>query len=215
MSGTATLADQVAGWAPDPVVQYDVIVAKPVAGLSATLGHDRPVAQDGDELPVPWHWLSFLDWSARGDLGEDGHPRENDLFPPITDRRRMWASGRCTSLAPLLVGAPARRETEVVDVQPKRGRQGEVVFVTTRSSISQDGRPCLTDDVTAVYRSGEPDPAEAPRPTATATAPVWEAPPDSWSTQRLVDEVMLFRFSALTNGQLAPHPLRPGIRTGR
>lgn len=184
------LADQVAGWAPEPVHATDPVSARPVAALSAALGYAGPAAVDEAPLPPLWHWLSFLDWPAPADLGPDGHPHGGGLLPPIADRRRMWAGGRLTVLEPLLVGTEAER---TLAVRPVTGRSGELVFVTTRAEIRQAGRLCVVDEVDTVYRSGtvsraHPTPTDQPAPvSASRFATTWRP-----------DPVLLFRFSALT-----------------
>lgn len=188
------LADQVAGWAPEPVLTVDHVSAGPVAGLSAALGYAAPAAVDGAPLPPLWHWLFFLHWPAPADLGPDGHPRGGALLPPIADRRRMWAGGRLTIREPLLVGLDAERTIGVSAVRPVTGRTGELVFVTTRAEIRQRGRLCVVDEVDTVYRSGGSAPRAHPSPTH-EPAPVSQS---RWATTWKPDEVLLFRFSALT-----------------
>jgi len=188
------LADQVAGWAPEPVRAVDPLSAGPAAALSAALGYDAPVAVDGTPLPPLWHWLFFLDWPAPADLGPDGHPRGGGLLPPIADRRRMWAGGRLTVLEPLIVGIEAERTMAVSAVRPVTGRTGELVFVTTRAEVRQRDRLCVVDEVDTVYRSGGSAPRAHPPPTD-EPAPLSRS---RWATTWRPDEVLLFRFSALT-----------------
>ena len=197
---TRSLADQVAGWAPEPVHDTDPVSAGPVTALSAALGYDGPAAVDGTPLPALWHWLSFLHWPPPADLGPDGHPHGGGLLPPIAERRRMWAGGRLTVLEPLLVGTEAERTLGVSAVRPVTGRSGELVFVTTRAEIRQDGRLRVVDEVDTVYRSGtrsrsHPDPTAEPAPVSQSRfATTWQP-----------DPVLLFRFSALTGNSHRIH----------
>jgi 3-methylfumaryl-CoA hydratase len=165
-----------------------------VAALSRALGHAAPVAAEGGELPPLWHWLSFLDWPSRDALGPDGHPHDAGLQPPIEDRRRMWAGGSVVVHEPLVIGEDMERTVEVVEVRPVSGRSGDLVFVTTRTTISQDGRLRVTDDVDAVYRSGEPPDRVHPQPTTEAAPAGSGGAHGRWRA----DEILLFRFSALT-----------------
>ncbi|MCU1616964.1 MAG: hypothetical protein JWO98_4504 [Frankiales bacterium] len=182
------------GWRPAPLHDVDRLDPGPVAALSRALGYPAAVAEEGGSLPPLWHWLFFLDWPARDQLGSDGHPHEAGLQPPVPDRRRMWAGGRVVLHEPLVVGRDTERSVEVVDVRPVSGRTGDLLFVTTRAKISQDGRLRVTDDIDAVYRSGEAPERVHPRPTGD---PAPGGPSTSGRTWR-ADEILLFRYSALT-----------------
>ena len=87
------LARHVEDWRPPATDGADVITARRVRELAATLDIDDSFA-DGDALPVLWHWLFFLDWPTGSELGADGHPRDGVFLPPIPNRRRMFAGGR-------------------------------------------------------------------------------------------------------------------------
>ena len=95
------LARHVADWRPPDTDHADVIAARRVRELAATLDIDDSFA-DGDALPALWHWLFFLDWPKGSELGADGHPRDGVFLPPIPNRRRMFAGGRLTIVAPLV-----------------------------------------------------------------------------------------------------------------
>ncbi|WP_409330834.1 FAS1-like dehydratase domain-containing protein [Trujillonella humicola] len=186
----ASLAD----WHPTPVEDAARLDPGPVAALSRALDHAAPAAGEGDELPPLWHWLSFADWPVRSNVGEDGHPREGGLLPPIPDRRRMWAGGSVVVHEPLLVGREMQRHVEVVDVRRVSGRSGEVAFVKVRTRISQDGRLRVVDDVDVAYRSGESPQRLHARPTEEPAPQTGHPVSCAWRA----DEVLLFRFSALT-----------------
>jgi 3-methylfumaryl-CoA hydratase len=103
----------------------------------------------------------------------------------------MWAGGRIEWLTPLRVGDTARRVSEIVSVQPKSGRTGALVFVTVRHTLSNSAGVAIVEEHDIVYRDApQPgDPVPAARP----------GPPDApWRRALVPDEVMLFRYSALT-----------------
>lgn len=108
----------------------------------------------------------------------------------------MFAGGRLEVSAPLTLGRPAEQHSRVSQVRPKRGRSGDLLFVTVRSEFRQDGRLCLTEEQDLVYRSG----GDAPVPTAlaldTQARPHDDASP--WQQPWHTDPTLLFRFSALT-----------------
>jgi 3-methylfumaryl-CoA hydratase len=105
--------------------------------------------------------------------------------------RRMWAGGRIEWRSPLRVGDSANRVSEIVSVEPKAGRSGTLVFVTVRHTISTAAGVSIVEEHDIVYReAAKPgDPLPQPRP----------GPADAvWTHTLLPDEVMLFRYSALT-----------------
>lgn len=168
--------------------QYlDPFPARALAGLL-----DRFEAPgDGDALPLPWHWLYFLDAPSREGTGEDGHPRRGGFLPPVPLPRRMWASGEIEVAQPLRLGRPARKTSTVRSVELKQGKAGPLVFVTVVHELHQDGRVCISEQQHLVYRDAPSAPAPLP-----SGAP---APADvAWTRLVQPDPVLLFRFSALT-----------------
>ncbi|WP_019630500.1 FAS1-like dehydratase domain-containing protein [Actinomadura atramentaria] len=178
----------VSGWRPEPRAATEVIGPGPAAALAGLLDVDPP---DG-ELPPLWQWLYFLDRPAQRELGEDGHPRAGRFLPPIPDRRRMFAGGRLTVRSPLRFGDTVTRREELAGTAVKRGRTGELLFVTVRQTFLRDGEPVMTEEQDLVYRSGDP---ERPAPPQDGPPPEPDAP---WSLRLTADPVLLFRFSALT-----------------
>jgi 3-methylfumaryl-CoA hydratase len=76
-------------------------------------------------------------------------------------------------------------------VRMKEGRTGPLVFVKVRHEIRGDGRLAINEEHDIVYRD-LPQPGEA----VTAATP---APDDAqWSRRIVPDDVLLFRYSALT-----------------
>jgi 3-methylfumaryl-CoA hydratase len=198
-SGTAGLADHLAGWAPDPVSRTEVLALEPVHALASVLDQPSPVGAPGDPLPALWHWLHFLDQPRQEELGEDGHPRDGHFLPPVPDRRRMFAGGRYRQHEPLRVGEPHTRTSSLRRVEVKQGRSGEMAFVTVRHELLRDGRTVAVDEQDLVYRQ-QPAGASgvaAAGPAFPAREPV-QLPVADGGLVVDPDPVMLFRFSALT-----------------
>jgi 3-methylfumaryl-CoA hydratase len=170
----------------------DDIVRSPAERLAATLG-DLTTAYDGRaaHLPPLWHWLYFLEATPRAGIGSDGHAAKGGFLPPIALPRRMYAGGRFTFPGQLEFGKPAEKRTTIATVSEKAGRSGPLAFVTVRHDILQDGKVATTEEHDIVYR-------EAADPSATPPAPP-RSDKQVLSEERVSpDEVMLFRFSALT-----------------
>ena len=167
----------------------DDVVATPVAALAATLG--RPVAAEPDgTVPELRHWLNFLPLAPADAIGSDGHPRRGGFLPPIPLERRMWAGGRLTFHDALRVGDVLTRDSTITSITEKAGRAGPMVFVTVHHSVATERGPAVEEEQDLVFVA-MPD-AYAPPPP--------EPVPDhlAWSEPAPVDEVLLFRFSALT-----------------
>lgn len=177
------------GWAPEPVTVTDRVTAWSVDALAAAL--DVTVTPP-TSLPPLWHWLGFLEAVPGSALGVDGHPAAGHFLPPIPHRRRMIAGGRLTFAAPLPVDAPIERTSRPAGVRVKRGRSGELAFVTVRHEYRVGGAVAVTEDQDVVYRSQPPG---APRALHRDPAP---EPAGDWRVELTPDEALLFRFSALT-----------------
>jgi 3-methylfumaryl-CoA hydratase len=163
----------------------------PVAALSATLDRDDPLPADGDPLPPLWHWLYFLPVHRQSALGPDGHPKRGGFLPPVELPRRMWAGGRLEFRAPLRVGESIERVSRIANVELKQGRTGSLVFVLVRHEIHNASGVALTEEHDIVYRDnprpGDPVPKPQPAPAQPA-----------WRRDIVPDDVLLFRYSALT-----------------
>ncbi|TWO73356.1 acyl-CoA dehydrogenase [Caenimonas sedimenti] len=191
MSDTSLAALQ--DWIGRTETVTDDITAAPVRALAATLDREDAPPRAGTELPPLWHWLYFLPVHAASEIGPDGHAKRGGFLPPVPLPRRMWAGGRLQWEAanPLRVGDAVRRISCIASVAHKSGRSGELVFVTVRHEVHNAAGLALTEEHDIVYRAA-PQPGEAP------PAPVAAPSAAAWQRQLTPDEVLLFRYSALT-----------------
>jgi 3-methylfumaryl-CoA hydratase len=185
----ATLQD----WIGRTETVSDEITAAPVRALAATLDRDDPLPQAGTPLPPLWHWLYFLPAHRAGEIGLDGHAKRGGFLPPVPLPRRMWAGGRLQwDIAnPLRVGDAARRVSRIASVTHKSGRSGDLVFVTVVHEVHNAKGLSLGEQHDIVYRAAA-QPGEAP------PAPVAADGNAAWQRELTPDEVLLFRYSALT-----------------
>ena len=169
----------------------DSVTAAPLRALTATLDRDDAPCAAGDAIPPCWHWLYFLPLARQSELGPDGHPRRGGFLPPVPLPRRMWAGSRIRFVAPLRVGQAIERSSRIEDVRLKEGRSGALVFVNVRHEVRAAGALAIDEQHDIVYRD-DPKPGE-PAPHSVA------APLDAqWTRQIVPDDVLLFRYSALT-----------------
>lgn len=181
-------AEQLTAWKGRSETATDVITAAPVRMLRATL--DLPPDDGVAELPPLWHWLYFLPSARQSDLGPDGHARRGGFLPPVPLPRRMWAGGQVEFFSDLRLGDEVRRVSTIDDVKLKAGRTGELCFVRVRHEIGSPRGLALREFHDIVYR---------PEPVPGAPEPAYEAAPASVLARRVApDDVMLFRYSALT-----------------
>jgi 3-methylfumaryl-CoA hydratase len=183
--------DKLRQWVGKTETRGDTATAWPVAAMSATLDRNDPEPRPGDALPPGWHWLYFLEAKPASELGSDGHPRRGGFLPPVPLPRRMWAGGRIEFLQPLRIGSTIRRDSEIISVEPKHGRSGDLVFVTVRHTISTGNEVAVREEHDIVYRDaarpGDPPPQAKPAPANAV-----------WQRSLIGDPVLLFRYSALT-----------------
>jgi 3-methylfumaryl-CoA hydratase len=142
---------------------------------------------------IACHWLYFLPHHRQSEIGPDGHARRGGFLPPVALPRRMWAGGRLVweVANPLRVGDKATRTSTIARVTHKAGRTGELVFVLVRHEVRNERGLALTEEHDIVYREAAAPGEAAPPPSA--------APGDATFGRDLVaDDVLLFRYSALT-----------------
>ncbi|MGI9627081.1 MAG: FAS1-like dehydratase domain-containing protein [Longimicrobiales bacterium] len=178
-------------WVPQPRTLVDTITPWPVRAMRGLLDQE-PVAAEGDELPLGWHWLFFKELVRASKMGADGHPKRGTFLPPLELPRRMWAGGSLVAHKPVVIGEPAELRSRVTDVVEKEGRSGPLVFVTVGHEVHQGGL-AVEEVQTLVYRGDDEEGTRAP-----SSSPAPPPAPVAWSEDFAATPVMLFQFSALT-----------------
>jgi len=190
---TASTTTDLARWIGKTETVEDTATATPYAALAATL--DRPAERPpaGTPLPPLWHWLYFLPLYRQSEVGPDGHAKRGSFLPPVPLPRRMWAGSQFEFKAPLRVGDHIRRASTIADVTEKSGRTGPLVFVKVCHEITANNQaaPSIIEFHDIVYR-------EAPRPEDVAPPPKRAPETNAWQRHWVPDDVLLFRYSALT-----------------
>jgi 3-methylfumaryl-CoA hydratase len=182
-----------ADWIGRTETVADAIHPTPVLALNATLDHEPVDATAGMALPPLWHWLYFLPRHRQSEIGADGHAKRGGFLPPVPLPRRMWAGSQFEFRSPIRVGDTVERTSTIDDVTSKSGRSGELVFVKVRHELRCNGRPdpSLVEFHDIVYRPLR-QPGEADPPPK---QPEGQA---QWQREIVPDDVLLFRYSALT-----------------
>ncbi|MEO8804511.1 MAG: MaoC family dehydratase N-terminal domain-containing protein [Burkholderiaceae bacterium] len=180
-------------WVGRSETVQDTIGATPVIALTATLDHPAAPSEAGTVLPPLWHWLYFLPMHRQSDIGPDGHAKRGGFMPPVPLPRRMWAGSQFEFRSPIRVGDLVARTSTIDDVTTKEGRTGKLVFVKVRHELRRNGGPdpALVEFHDIVYR-------EAQRADDVAPPPQKAAEGAPWQREIVPDDVLLFRYSALT-----------------
>jgi 3-methylfumaryl-CoA hydratase len=180
-------------WVGKTETLVDDITAVPLRGLAASLDQDDLPAESGAPVPPLWHWLYFLQQPVRSEIGPDGHARRGGFLPPVPLPRRMWAGGRLQWVHGNfpVVGDTVKRVSRIESVTRKSGRSGDLVFVLVKHEISNARGLALTEEHDIVYRAN-------PRPEDPVPPPQPAAKNATWTETVVPDEVLLFRYSALT-----------------
>jgi 3-methylfumaryl-CoA hydratase len=185
--------DELSAWVGRSETVRDTLVPTPVAALTATLDHPAAPVEAGTPLPYLWHWLYFLPLHRQSEIGADGHAKRGGFLPPVPLPRRMWAGGQFEFRAPIRVGDRVARTSTIADVTVKEGRTGTLVFVKVRHELrcNEAAEPALVEFHDIVYR-------EAKKPTDIDSPPLPAGTGAPWQRTIVPDDVLLFRYSALT-----------------
>ena len=176
-------------WVGREQVVEDTLTLQPARALSATLDQRGSTLQEGDPLPLSWHWLYFLPAAPTSELGVDGHPEKGGFLPPVPLPRRMWAGGAIEVFETLRLGQRIRRTSTIVDVKHKTGRTGDLVFVTLRHDLCAGQQLMVRERQDLVYR-GASIPGNSPEKSVSKKS--------QWSRSMVATTPLLFRYSALT-----------------
>jgi 3-methylfumaryl-CoA hydratase len=187
MANAAVMEDPAA-WVGRTERRRDVITSAPLVALAALLDRDDPPPQAGDAAPPLAHWLYFLPRYRQSAAGPDGHEAHGEFLPPLGLARRMWAGSRLEFMRPLRVGSEAERVSRIAGIERKQGRSGDLVFVTVRHEVSDEGGLVLCDEHDIVFRGAA---GSSPPPVP---APANEA----WRREIRPVPLLLFRYSAVT-----------------
>ena len=184
---------ELTNWIGRSETVQDTMVPTPVMALTATLDHPATPVASGTVLPPLWHWLYFLPLHRQSDIGPDGHAKRGGFLPPVPLPRRMWAGSQFEFRSPIRVGDRVERTSTIANVTTKEGRTGSLVFVKVRHELRCNGAgdPALVEFHDIVYRDAQRPDDVAPAPQAVAERPAWRR-------EIVPDDVLLFRYSALT-----------------
>lgn len=183
--------DHLRTWIGHPIDDEDTLDVRHARLMAATLGQPQVDLQPGVPLPPLWHWLYCLQGLPPSELGPDAHPARGGFLPPVPLSNRMWAGGQLTFHRELPLGATVSKRSQVAAVDHKRGRSGDLVFVTVRHDVQLAGQLAVSELHNIVFK--------APSPPQAATASAPRSRPAPLVTEAFTpNSTTLFRYSALT-----------------
>jgi 3-methylfumaryl-CoA hydratase len=182
--------DHLRQWIGRTEEKTDVVTAHLVRGLRATLFMEIGDPKPGDAAPLTAHWCLAQPVYPMSQLGPDGHPTRGGFLPPVPLPRRMWAGGELEFFEPLRVSDEMKRSSRISDVTMKTGSTGVLCFVSVQHEVTTPRGLAIRERQDIVYRDMTTS-APAAKP---ATAP----PSAKHRESHMADEVLLFRYSALT-----------------
>jgi 3-methylfumaryl-CoA hydratase len=190
MPRDALQLDDLKSWIGRTETVVDEITVPSFRRINALLDHDPSAVQAGDVFPRGWQGTLCPPLARQSDIGDDGHPKRGVFIPPIPFARRMAASVEMTFHSDLLIGDIVKRESVIEGITSKRGRSGEIVFLTQRNEFYGPRGLAVTERHQTAFRdviTGRESPASGER---TSVKPDWE---------KIVtaDSVMVFRYAAV------------------
>ena len=180
-------------WIGKQEFSNDIISFTPIKALSATLDLEHIELKERSKIRELWHWLYFLPMHHQKEIGKDGHARRGVFLPPVALPRRMWASGKFIFCSDISIGDKVKRISTIENIEEKSGRTGPLVFVKVRHDVyvEHNVSPSLIEHQYIVYRDEKrKDERELVSKKANSKS--------KWFREVVPDEVLLFRYSALT-----------------
>ncbi len=187
----ATLDQEIlSNWIGKQKSTDDIISVKQAQLMQATLNR-QPSLNLKDDLPPLWHWIYFHDPISASNLGRDGHEKLGNFLPPINLPRRQWAGSRFWFNDYMKIGDEIAKCSTIKSIEMKQGKTGQLCFVTVFHEYYKTKFLLLDEEHDIVYR-------EAPK-TNQSPPPPKQAPTQyDWQETITPNQVLLFRYSALT-----------------
>lgn len=179
-------------WVGRSETQVDTVSLGRMQQLAATFDWPQVGLVEGTPLPPMAHLFFCNELTPAAELNVDGHAKRGPFMPPVPLPRRMWAGSDTRFDAPIKIGDRVERHSTIRSVTEKHGRSGTLVFVSLERAFSSSSGGALVETRTVVYR--EAPTSMAPETMGRTAEPFAADLRHGYQP----DEVMLFRFSALT-----------------
>jgi 3-methylfumaryl-CoA hydratase len=190
MSKQAFQFDDLRSWIGRTETVVDEITVPTVRRINALLDYEPSTVRAGEVFPRGWQGTLCPPLARQSDIGDDGHPKRGAFIPPIALARRMAASVEMNFHSDLLVGDAVRRESVIEDIVAKKGRSGDIVFLTQKNEFYGPRGLAVSERHQAAFRDVIPGGETPPAGEKPSARPEW---------QKIVtaDPVLVFRYAAV------------------
>ncbi len=185
--------DHLRQWIGRSEEKTDIVTAHLVRALRATLFMEIGEPKPGDAAPFTAHWCLAQPVYPMSQIGPDGHPTRGGFLPPVPLPRRMWAGGELEFIDTLRIGDEMKRSSRISDVTMKSGSTGVLCFVSVQHEVTTPRGIAIRERQDIVYRD-----VPAGAQVAASAKPASPPPSAEHRKSHMADEVLLFRYSALT-----------------
>jgi len=182
--------EKLKSWIGRTETVVDEITVPSVRRINALLDHDPSRVSVGDIFPTGWQGTLCPPLARQSDVGEDGHPKRGGFIPPIPFARRMAASVQMTFHSDLLVGDIVKRVSIIEDITSKKGRSGEIIFLTQKNDFLSPRGLAVTERHLAAFRDVTAGRETPPLGERASVKPEWQQ-------TFTADSVMVFRYAAV------------------
>ena len=199
--------DNLKSWIGKTETVVDEVTTSSVRRIRAMLDYEPATVRAGDVLPTGWHATVCAPLARQSELGEDGHPKRGSFIPPVPFARRMAGSAQMTFHADLLVGDTVTRKSLIENVVAKKGRSGDIVFVTQKNDFYTVRGLAVTERHELAFREVTRGRETSPPGEKVDTRPAWQM-------TIVVDPVMVFRYAAVAfSGHRIHYDYQYGTKT--
>lgn len=192
-------------WIGKKEISSDFVNSRPIEMMQALLNEED---KNLSVLPHLYHWFYFLPTVDGQELADDGHPKKGNFLPPIPFPKRMWAGGRLHFLRPIHINQHIRRESEILKVELKHGKSGDMYFVTVKHSIYAEDKLAIVEEHDIVYREAS-NQVQTQASAEISTVKSDDSRNYTYKRKFPIDTVSLFRYSAITFNGHRIHYDRP------
>lgn len=185
----------------------DVCTVALTRRLAAMLDRDPWSIAAGEPLPRGWHLSMFNLPTRQSALRPDGAGDLGIVIPDLGLSQLMMAGRSIAFVGDIPIGADVRRSTRSLSLDHKQGRSGSfsLLSVEHRLTVADQVAPAVIETTRYVLRNGDAgkDRGSPPSPAADTAGAIVA------SRTIVPDEVLLFRYSAITDN---PHRIHYDYR---
>ena len=102
------------------------------------------------ELPYGWHWLYFNEDINHFQLGNDGHPKRGSFFPKLVGYKRMWAGSEIEFLNPIKYGFKIKKTSYLENIE-KKGKNKNIFLAKIKHLYKKSNKVLINEIQNIVF----------------------------------------------------------------